>query len=191
MSNDYNQEEGQIIEDHEYDGIKELNNPLPSWWLTIFYVTIVFSFFYFFYYEVFNGPSHEEELQAAMDHYASVKQEKMEELSNVEVDIQAILQDEAKLNEGKVTYIQTCAACHGEQGQGGIGPNLTDKYWIHSKGDYDGVMIALKQGFPAKGMPPWKDVIPIEKHALVVAYVLSLQGSTPENAKEPQGELNE
>ena len=95
------------------------------------------------------------------------------------------------LETGKGHYAAKCAACHGQNGEGLIGPNLTDKYWIHSKGKAPGLLAAIRKGFPAKGMPPWEALIPKEDHVALAAYVYSLQGTNPEGGKEPQGELIE
>ena len=100
----------------------------------------------------------------------------------------ALLANPDQMKLGKAGYERVCATCHGKQGEGLIGPNLTDAYWIYSKGEFDSILVALREGFPAKGMPPWKDIIPKNEHGPIAAYTLSLQGTNPPNAKPPQGE---
>jgi cytochrome c oxidase cbb3-type subunit III len=188
-----NKATGELIEGHEYDGIKELDHPLPRWWLNLFYATIIFSVGYVGYYEFLGGPTHQQQLDRAMQkitknqNLANLKAEQ----ENSNIDVQSLLNDKDVLAVGEQAYLQTCAACHSAKGEGLIGPNLTDKYWLHSKGDFQGILTSILKGFPEKGMPPWEAIIPKEKHAPLAAYVISLQGTNPPNAKAPQGELVE
>lgn len=181
---------GQVIEGHTYDGIQELDHPLPKWWLNLFYATIIFSIGYVGYYWFLGGPSHMEQLNTAM---AKINESKVQAEANAPVeeeapvDVAALLNDSSALELGAKTYQQVCAVCHGEKGEGLIGPNLTDKYWLHSKGDFDGIMAAIIKGFPDKGMPAWGDIVPKEKHASLAAFVIKLQGTNPPGAKGPQG----
>ncbi len=180
----------EIIEGHNYDGIQELNNPLPKWWIYLFYVTIVFAVAYTAYYEILGGPSSEQELTINMNKITEKKiamEKKVPE--PVAQDVKTILSNKEELAKGKKTYTQTCAACHGQKGEGVIGPNLTDKYWLYSNGDFKGILVAIREGFPNKGMPPWKDVVPKNLHAPLAAYVMSLQGTKPVNGKAPQGKF--
>ena len=180
----------EIIEGHEYDGIRELDNPLPRWWLAIFFLTIVFAVFYYYYFEIKDTPSSRAVLQERLAELEAKQAELREEAPEAEeINVAALLEDEQAMNVGQEVYIQTCASCHGQKGEGLIGPNLTDPYWIHSKGSFEGILTAIREGFPDKGMPPWNDVIPVEKHYPLAAYVMSLQGTNPENAKGPEGEL--
>jgi cytochrome c oxidase cbb3-type subunit 3 len=191
---DSNKPTGEIIEGHEYDGIQELDHPLPKWWLNLFYATIVFAVGYYAYYEFLGGPSHEEQYKNSLQKILAKKENQLpgEEIKVVtDEDLQALLKDPEALAVGKAAYESKCAACHVNDGGGLIGPNLTDKYWIHSSGDYDGILQAILTGFPDKGMPPWGELIPKEQHPSLVAYVISLQGTEPANPKEPQGELVE
>jgi len=184
--------DGKVIEGHVYDGIKELDHPLPKWWVYLFYATIVYSVAYVAYYEFLGGPSHEEQYLTAMAKIEKrAAENKPEETEVAEVDPKTLLSDPVALKIGAESYVQVCAACHGAKGEGMIGPNLTDKYWLHSKGDGEGILIAIKEGFPEKGMPPWKDVVEKSKHSPLAAYVMNLQGTNPANPKAPQGELIE
>ena len=184
--------DGKIIEGHEYDGIKELDHPLPRWWVYLFYATIVYGVCYVAYYEFLGGPTHEEQYQAAM---TKIK-EKIEISAAVpepvdDVTPETLIDNLTALKIGSETFTQVCAACHGNKGEGLIGPNLTDKYWMHSNGDGEGILVAIREGFPEKGMPAWKDIIAKDKHAPLAAFVLTLQGTNPPNQKSPQGELIE
>ena len=177
------------IEGHEYDGIEELNNPLPRWWLATFYGTIIFSVIYFGYFYLFGGPSQAERLAAKMAQVTELQEAAAAAFAAEEgVDLDAVLADPAALEVGKAQFKKTCVPCHGEFGEGIVGPNLTDDYWIHSKGDVQGILYSIRTGFPEKGMPPWGQIIPREEHVPVAAYVLTLRGTHPPNAKEPQGE---
>ena len=94
------------------------------------------------------------------------------------------------MNEGKAIYAKSCATCHGAEGQGNVGPNLTDNYWIHG-GTINDVFLTIKQGVPQKGMIPWeKQLTPLQIQQ-VASYIISLKGTNPPNPKEPQGELGE
>ncbi len=188
-----NKPTGEIIEGHEYDGIKELDHPLPKWWINLFYGTIIFSIIYVGYYEFLGGPSHQEQLETALQKIGS-KQQKAQAMNSQElaaIDVQALLQDDKALAAGALAYQQVCAACHAAKGEGLIGPNLTDKYWLHSKGDFQGILTAILKGFPEKGMPPWEAIVAKKDHAPLAAFVLSLQSTNPANQKAPQGELVE
>lgn len=188
-----NNPDGKLIEGHEYDGIQELDHPLPRWWLNLFYGTIIFSVIYVGYYELFGGPTQIEQFKTSLAKIKSVQSQVQSNDPGVseDVDVNALIADPNAMKVGAETFQQVCAVCHASKGEGLIGPNLTDKYWIHSKGDFGGIMTAVLEGFPDKGMPAWKDVIAPEKRAPLAAYVVSLKGTNPPNAKAPQGELVE
>ena len=185
--------EDDILMDHDYDGIRELDNNLPPWWVYGFYLTIGISIFYigFYHFSSYAKSSHEEyaiemkEAQEATDRYLAKQANKIDE-SNV-----VALTDVAALSEGKDVFDAYCVACHMESGggaPGSVGPNLTDQYWIHGGGIKD-VFKTIKYGVPEKGMISWKSQLrPAEMHK-VASYILSLQGTNPPNAKEAQGEL--
>jgi cytochrome c oxidase cbb3-type subunit III len=185
------QERDQLIEGHEYDGIQELNNPLPKWWLATFYGTIIFSFIYWGYFELLGGPTQDMRLAAAMEQIRAKQAAAVVSYDDSAIDLDSLLADPAALAAGKEQFDAVCVACHGPAGEGLIGPNLTDKYWIHGKGDLEHILNSFRVGYPDKGMPPWGNVIPADKQAALAAYVISLQGTNPPNAKEPQGELVE
>lgn len=175
---------------HEYDGIIEHDNPLPTWWLWTFFLTIIFAFLYFIHYQVGNGPSLALELKEGMDQIekqqaATMAASPME----TEDSLKAAFEKDGVLNVGKAIFEGKCSACHGQQLQGMIGPNLTDKYWIHGKGTRIDIVKVVRDGVAEKGMPPWGPVLKKEEVYGVSAYILSKQGSNPPAAKEPQGEL--
>jgi cytochrome c oxidase cbb3-type subunit 3 len=179
------------IEGHDYDGIEELNNPLPKWWLATFYGTIVFAMIYYGYFQLGPGASSEETLARRMEKVTEAQAAATAALSagDEDYDVSAMLADEAVLAVGKARYMETCLACHGENGEGSVGPNLTDDYWIYSRGGMPGILASIRSGFPDKGMPPWGPIIPAEEHAPVAVYVISLRGTDPPNAKAPDGQF--
>ncbi len=192
MSNDNKKNYDVPIEGHTYDGIQELDNPLPGWWLATLYLTIIFSVGYFAYYNLGSGPTLTQEFEA------NQKAREIIALSNPsnssgpsDSELNAILNDTSKVAAGKEIYTGKCAACHGPQGQGVIGPNLTDKYWIHGSKISD-IYKIIKNGVNEKGMPPWGGMLKQEELITVSAYVKSLKGTNPANPKAPQGnEVNE
>jgi len=188
-----NKDYDQPIAGHDYDGIQELDNPLPKWWLVTFWGTIIYSVIYVGYFMLGPGLSHDERLAkrwAGITGDVAVQQETLA-AAEADIDVAAIQADPAAMAIGKKQFLEKCFPCHGTNGEGTIGPNLTDQYWIHSKGNLDGILVSIRQGFPEKGMPPWGTLIPAEEHVPLAAYVLTLQGTNPPNPKEPQGELVE
>ncbi|MCO6480271.1 MAG: c-type cytochrome [Phaeodactylibacter sp.] len=186
------EKEEDILFDHEYDGIRELDNVLPPWWVAMFYVTIAFGVVYYTYYHFTGaGPSSAEEYKMEMERaekavqaYLATQANQVDE-TNVE-----LLTDEQAIAAGKAIYEGkgTCFTCHGMFGEGGIGPNMTDPYWIHGGGIKD-LFKTVKYGVPEKGMISWKDQLKPVEMQQVSSYILSLQGTNPPNPKEPQGEL--
>lgn len=186
------EEEKDILMDHEYDGIMELDNKLPPWWLYMFYFTIVFGVIYIGYYHFSDGPSQLEEYQNEM---AMAEEEQEEflatEANNVDESTVTYLSDAASIESGKKMYNKLmCKTCHGETGGSaptGVGPNLTDEFWLNG-GGIKNVFKTIKYGVPEKGMVAWGPMMTPQQLQELSSYVLSLQGSNPENAKEPQGE---
>ena len=175
--------------DHDYDGIQELDNDLPPWWTNLFYFTIVFAVVYMAHYHILGtGPSssaeYENEMAAAEAKYAAVIEQ-----SVTSGPVEA-LTDEASLTEGKNIYTVNCVPCHGTQGEGGIGPTLADKYWLHG-GQFSDIIGVINNGVPEKGMISWKPILNPSQIQQVASYLLTFQGTTPPNMKEPQGELVE
>lgn len=177
----------QELKNHEYDGIKEYDNPLPNWWLVTFFGTIIFAFIYWVHYEIAGGPTLDQELELAMADLKS-RQGSVASKAESESDLEALMQDPSVALAGVAPYNGKCAACHGQELQGLIGPNLVDSYWIHGKGTRVDIVGMIRKGVPEKGMPPWQGMMKEEEIYAVAAYILSKKGSRPANAKAPQGE---
>jgi len=179
-----------LISGHEYDGIKELDNKLPKWWLWLFYLTIVFSFVYFLRYHIINtGDLQEAEYDKEVS-AATMKYKDARPASSIDASTVTLLSDEVSLETGKAIFVKSCVVCHLAEGQGLVGPNLTDDYWMHgcSIGEiFDLIVI----GVPEKGMISWKDQLTPEQIQQVSSYIITLKGTNPPNPKEPQGDLCE
>ena len=164
--------------DHEYDGIREYDNPLPRWWVSIFWGSTLFAIGYFFHYHVsHNGVSVEGEYQAEMQ-VARAEEAKRALAETVsEGSLLKLAADNASMGEAKALFGQRCAPCHGAEAQGVIGPNLTDAFWIHGKGTPMDVYGVVNEGVAAKGMPAWgKQLQPAELRK-VAAFVTTLRNS--------------
>lgn len=172
--------------DHEYDGIKELDNPLPGWWLATFYGAILFSIVYVFHYHLGTGKTLEQE---ALEHYEEIlaKAKSAPSQGPTEESLKAVAQDPQALALGNEVYQAKCASCHMEKGQGSIGPNLTDAYWIHGDGSFTEIAKVIADGVADKGMPPWKAMLKEQEFLAVTAFVHQLKGTNPPNGKAPQG----
>jgi cytochrome c oxidase cbb3-type subunit 3 len=174
---------------HDYDGIRELDNKIPSWWRYAFYASIVFGGIYL--YRMFVSetlPDQFRELQAA-NHIAAIQKEAyLRNAANNVDENNVTLLDASAIAEGAMLFSKNCQACHGDKGQGGVGPNLTDDYWLHS-GSLKDIFKSIKYGWQEKGMKAWKDDFSPQQIAQLSSYVKSIQGSNPPAAKEPQGTL--
>lgn len=179
-----------ILLDHEYDGIKELDNNLPPWWKNLFYLTIIFAVGYMLYYHVFDGPTQEMEYdrEVAAANIA-IEEYKKNNPDLIDASTVEMLTDASDINAGKSIYDTNCAVCHRPDGGGGIGPNLTDEYWILG-GDIASVYNVVSEGGRAgKGMVAWKGELNPLEIAQVSSYILTLQGTDPADAKGPEGDL--
>lgn len=183
------EEESEIEMEHAYDGIRELDNNLPPWWLWGFYISIVFSVVYLLRFEVLKtAPSTIEEFEQEMAAAEIAKAEYLKTAANlVDETTVELLTDEGLIKEGATIYSTNCAVCHAPDGGGGVGPNLADEYWLHG-GDIKDVFATVKYGVPAKGMIPWQDQLNPGQIQKVASYILSLQGTSPADPKEPQGD---
>lgn len=182
--------EAEILTDHEYDGIKELDNNLPPWWKYGFYFTIVFSVVYLFDYHVLRTSplSGQEYAQQITEAEAAKKERLKTKAAGVDETSVTMLSDAAALASGKEIYDGNCASCHGGKGEGLVGPNLTDAYWLHG-GGIQNIFKTIKYGVPEKGMIAWQSQLSPEAMQKVASYIESLKNSNPANAKAPQGEL--
>jgi len=185
MSNDPQEP---LLLDHEYDGIRELDNKLPRWWVWLFYITIIFAAVYLVYYHV----TRTGDLQAA-EYQKEMKlgeQLKASAMGNFEAGISKLQPstDPVVLETGSQTYAKFCAPCHRKDGGGLVGPNLTDDYWIHGSNYVDTVKI-IWDGVPAKGMITWKTVLKPNEIQSVASYIYTLRGAklaTPGKPPENQ-----
>jgi len=181
--------EAEVATSHEYDGIKELDNRLPPWWLYSFYATIVFAVIYMVRFYFLGMPTQAEEFQADMQQAREEVQVYLASLDNLIDENNVILADAtADLNDGKAIFDQNCSVCHAADGGGGVGPNFTDQYWIHG-GDMPSIFKTIKYGVPAKGMISWETQLSPKKMQQVASYIYMMEGTVAANPKEPQGEL--
>ena len=183
------EKEADMLLDHDYDGIKELDNALPPWWKYGFYITILVAVFYLLKFEVWHtGMNPTEEYSAEMtaakiqtDAYLASAKENVDENSVVPLDATGTA-------AGKILFAKTCVPCHLAEGQGLVGPNLTDEYWIHGGGIKD-IFKTIKYGYPDKGMQSWQTTYSPVQMQQLATYIKSIIGTNPPNPKAPQGDL--
>lgn len=183
------EEEDKVATDHEYDGIRELDNNLPPWWLAGFYLSIIFAVVYLLRYHVFQtAPLQEEELRIEMAEAEKEKEAYLESAANLvnESNVEMV-ESEDRIQSGKAIFGKNCVQCHAQDGGGGVGPNLTDKHWIHGNTISD-IFGVIKRGVPDKGMVPWEDKLSPAEIQEIASYIITLQGKEPADPKEPQGE---
>ncbi len=182
--------ESEIMTDHEYDGIKELDNHLPPWWVWLGYATILFAIVYSTYYWFTDiGKTQEQEYAAEMAYAKSQKDEAAKKLkSEFDETNVLIVSDAEKIEEGKQIFATNCVACHLADGGGSVGPNLTDNFFIHGNSPTEMYQV-IKNGVLEKGMLSWKDKFSPYQMQNVMSYIkTNIEGSTPANPKDPQGE---
>lgn len=174
---------------HVYDGIEEVNNPLPTWWQWTLYGTIVFAVIYWFDFEVLKvHRSSRESFEAQAASEAKKKADEALAMGQITPEVlMSMSKDPKTVEDGRRIFTANCAACHRADGGGVIGPNLTDNYWLHG-GKPDQVFKTVREGFVTKGMPPWGPQLGDAKSAAVVAYVLTLRNTNVANGKAPQGD---
>ena len=183
------EKEADVMLDHDYDGIRELDNALPPWWKYGFYITIGIAIVYLLNFHVLGyGKNPTEEYNAEMAQ-AKIKQEMYEANNKDKIDENNVpMADAAGLAKAKEIFTTTCFACHGKLGEGGAGPNLTDNYWLH-KGSLNDIYHSIKIGYPDKGMQSWATVYSPKVISYLASYVKTLHGTNPPNPKAPQGDL--
>ncbi|MFY9153684.1 MAG: cbb3-type cytochrome c oxidase N-terminal domain-containing protein [Prolixibacteraceae bacterium] len=172
---------------HEFDGIKELDNPLPPWLKYIFYITIVISFSYLVLLFVFEDSSIVQKKEYGKEMAAARAKTEVAVKDEATKTAAAPLSQEQILADGKSTFDKTCVVCHGKFGEGLVGPNFTDEYWIHG-GRPEDLKKVINEGVIEKGMISYKSQLNPKQIDHVIAYILSLQGTNPPNPKAPQGE---
>ncbi|NDC76778.1 MAG: hypothetical protein EBZ67_02720 [Chitinophagia bacterium] len=180
--------EADVMLDHDYDGIRELDNALPPWWKWGFYVTIVIGFVYLFHFHVF-GTGKDPAQEYAAEMASAREQEELYKARTKDLVDENTLtpSDAVGLAAGKALFTQSCVACHAPDGGGGIGPNLTDNHWIHG-GSLKDVYRTIKLGYPEKGMQAWQTSFSPVQMKHLATYVKSLAGTRPANPKAPQGD---
>jgi cytochrome c oxidase cbb3-type subunit 3 len=184
------EEEKDITIDHEYDGIQELDNPIPIWFNALFYGSIVFGFIYLLVYHVFGwGMNQNQEYLHEVAMAEKAKQEYLAQAANL-VDESSVEFNAALAPAGKAIYTANCVACHGANGEGTIGPNLTDRSWLHG-GEIKDIFKTVKYGVPEKGMVPWEQTLTPGQIAEVSSYIITLRDSNPANQKPAEGAVVE
>lgn len=182
--------EGEILSHHDFDGIRELDNRLPPWWVNMFLITIVYAVGYMFWFHWGgSGPSSAEEYEMEVQEAKKLQAAVLANAANAidESNVTAVA-DVAAIGEGELIFKNVCAACHGQKGEGTVGPNLTDEHWIHG-GGIKNVFKTIKYGVPEKGMIAWQSQLKPSDMQKVASYILTLKGTNPPNPKAPQGEI--
>jgi cytochrome c oxidase cbb3-type subunit 3 len=183
------EKEADIMLDHDYDGIRELDNSLPPWWKYGFYLTIVVAVVYMYYYHIGgNGPGSLQEYAMEVEKGEEQKALYLAQSANNVDENTVVMLDEAGIAAGEAVFQNMCAACHAKDGGGGVGPNLTDEYWLHG-GSISDIFKSIKYGWPDKGMKSWKDDFSPKQIAELSSYIRALKGTQPAAPKEKQGEL--
>lgn len=180
--------EKHLLLDHSYDGIQELNHPLPFWWQATFYGAIVFSSLYFIYYQMMGGPSLRDEFNKEYAVIVASQEEFKKNESQFNRETYIVHSTPAEIKKGEEVFTNNCVACHLENGKGDIGPNLTDEYWLWAKGTPETVFPVVFNGVVDNGMPNWSEVLSKEEIYQVVAYVQTLHHTHQPGGKDPQGE---
>lgn len=183
------EEEASLDTGHSYDGIRELDNATPPWFTYTFIATIIFAAVYMYRYHVaYSAPNQLEEYKievaearAAQEEYLAVQGDIVDETNVKMLGADAI-------SKGKSLFTSNCFACHGSEGQGGVGPNLTDDYWLHG-GNIKDVFKVIKYGVVEKGMKAWQEDFSANQIAQMSSYIKTLQGTNPPGAKAKQGDL--
>ena len=194
MSHENLEDEPEVLDqdhllDHSYDGIQEYDNPLPRWWVVLFWITIVITPLYILYYHFGPGPLAHDRYDAEMIAFFDKQAEELLAMGEVtEATLVGLMGDPSMMNSGEKIFHARCATCHGIFGEGGIGPNLTDRYWLHG-GQLTDVYWTVREGVPSKGMVAWERQLRPAELMAVTSFVGDLLDSEPPNPKAAQGEL--
>lgn len=181
--------EKDIMFDHDFDGIQELDNRIPPWFSFLFYGTIIWSLVYLLVFHVIgDGNVQQNEYKAEVQQAAFEKELLIKTGAFLNEETVTLSTDAAVIAEGKDIFAKNCVTCHAADGGGGVGPNLTDDYWIHG-GGIKNIFTTIKYGVPAKGMISWQTQLDPTKMQAVASYVISLHGTKPLAPKEPQGTI--
>jgi cytochrome c oxidase cbb3-type subunit 3 len=181
-------EEHTLLIEHDYDGIQELDNPTPKWFMVLFYGTITFGVAYLLIYHVLGiGQLQYDEYKTEMAVAAQDRALYLSKAANlVDENTVKLTKDPAVIASGEAVFKTTCVACHGDHAEGKVGPNLTDDYWLHGSKIND-LFKTIKYGVPSKGMPTWEKQLTPKQISDVANFVKSIHGTNPANPKEPQG----
>ena len=172
---------------HSYDGIEEYDNPLPRWWQGLFWLTIVFSALYFVFFHFGPGKLPIESYNEDMVAFYELQAQQILALGEIrESTFLDLMKDEAMMAGAAQVFQTKCTQCHGARGEGGIGPNLTDDFWLHG-GKLTDIYRTVTEGVPAKGMLAWKNQLGPAQILSVASFVGTLRGTEPPGAKAPQG----
>lgn len=183
------EKEADIMLDHDFDGIRELDNRVPPWFSWLFYVTIIFAVIYLLNYHVFQAsPLQDEEYQMQVKEAEAQRTALVKSGAFLNEETVTLLTDPASLDAGKQIFTTNCIACHAADGGGLVGPNLTDDYWIHG-GGIKNIFKTIKYGVTAKGMIAWQSQLNPKQMQEVASYVISLHGTKPANPKQPEGTI--
>ena len=179
--------EDDLLTSHNYDGIQEYDNPMPGWWTFIFITNVVWAVVYFVGINMDFLPEYEDDLRVEMAIQNELEQRAVKELPPVNADMlaEALANSDTVLN-GASVFATNCAACHGAQGQGTIGPNLTDNAWLTGDGELENLHTVVASG-TANGMPGWAAILSQDDLVAVVAFVKSIRGTSPPNPKAAEG----
>lgn len=182
-------DEKKILLDHDYDGIRELDHPLPRWWVVTFILTIVFGVPYYMAHTFFGAETINEELAHDLDSVKKKQSEFDKKKGKFNIDeYNAYILTPKAAKVAKKTYKRKCKACHGANGEGGVGPNLADNFWMHGNGSLETVYNTINKGVPDKGMAAWGVSLGKKKMFAVLKYVIDFRGTNPDGAKAPQGQ---
>lgn len=183
---DVKKDEEHLLLDHSYDGIQELNHPLPGWWNTFFYIGIIFSLGYFVYYQLMDGPTLRQEFKVSYKKIMAAREEFNRQNSAFNKEHYDSIVAADGVNQGQIVYENNCLPCHSENGKGDIGPNLTDEYWLLAKSTPDTIYEVAFKGSEENGMPAWGELLQRDEIYQAVAYVSSLKNKKIKG-KAPQG----
>jgi len=184
---DFNEAKDPLLLDHEYDGIQELDNKLPRWWVWLFNLSILFSVIYMVYYHVLKkGSMMEAQYKEEMLSGAQVKAQAISSFEKRMASLEPS-KDSVVLAQGRETFSKLCAPCHRADAGGLVGPNLCDDYWIHGSNFVDNLQ-TIWNGVPAKGMVTWKDTLKPDTIYAVGSFIYTLRGTNPRNPKPPENQ---
>jgi cytochrome c oxidase cbb3-type subunit 3 len=176
-----------LLLDHDYDGIQELDNKLPRWWVWLFNLTILFAAGYLLYYHVLRkGNLMAAQYQEEMALGARIKTEAMQGFENTIASLQPSKEQDV-LARGSATFATLCSPCHAPDGGGLVGPNLCDDYWIHGSNFVDNVR-TIWNGVPSKGMVTWKNTLRPRQIYEVASFIYTLRGTHPKHPKPPENQ---